>query len=218
MGEGIVVVFDLDGTLLNGDSEMLWSHFLLERGVVDADYDRKITAFYRDYENGRLDFETYEEHLLHPLRVTAPEVILGERSQYLDRIRAALRPKMLERIEWHRGQRHRILLLTATNDFLAVPIAALLHIQDLICTRAETEGHSFTGKIAGVPAFREGKITHLKSWLAVNALALENSWAYSDSHNDLELLGSVDHPVAVTPDRKLRRHAREHRWEIMDMC
>jgi HAD superfamily hydrolase (TIGR01490 family) len=213
----VLALFDLDCTLLEGDSEALWSRFLLERGIVDAGFDEKVAAFYQDYERGRLDFYAYQEHLLQPLTVNPVEVMICLRSHYLDRIRAALRPQILERVHWHRSQGHKLLLVTATNSFLAGPIAALLEFPGLICTQAESGGNAFTGRITGTPAFREGKVIQLKAWLDENRLTLKGSWGYSDSHNDLPLLTLVDHPVAVTPDIRLRRFAREHRWETVDI-
>lgn len=205
-----LAIFDLDFTLLEGDSEWLWSEFMLTQGLVGEDFTAQIARFYHDYETGRLDFDAYERFLLAPQTRLPAQQVAGLLEIYLSTIiRPRLRPWMLDRVAWHRTQVHTLLLITASNALLAEPIARLLEFPNLICTRVEN------GRPIGTPAFREGKVTRLHAWLAENNHPLEGSWAYSDSHNDLPLLQQVSHPVAVRPDARLHRHAVQAGWTIL---
>ena len=210
-----VAIFDLDYTLLEGDCEALWSQFLFEKRLVGADFVARIQDYYCDYENGRLNFVEYEEFLLHPLTMFPLETLFQLREEYLEQIRLLFRPSMLERVHWHRIQGHTPLLITASNSFLAEPIAEWLLFSNLICTQVSRDGETFDNHVEGVPAFGAGKVQLLEHWLAGHALSLAGSWGYSDSHNDLPLLNRVDHPIAVRPDRRLGIYAHEHGWKIV---
>ena len=210
-----VAIFDLDGTLLEGDSEALWSRFLYEQGIVGADFVSRVDDYYHDYEMGKLNILEYEEYLLRPLTLHPLEKLYQLRDKYLEHIRLIVRPSMMKLVHWHREQGHMLLLITATNSFLAGPIADLLHFPNLICTIAQRQGKQITGKVSGTPVFREGKVHALNQWLAKRGLALEGSWGYSDSHNDLQLLELVEHPVAISPDSILNELAHNREWEVM---
>lgn len=205
-----LAIFDLDFTLLEGDSEWLWSEFLLAQGLVGEDFTARIEQYYRDYESGNLDFDTYERFLLSPQTRISPQQFSDLRAAYLlEVIRPRLRRWMMERVDWHRTQGHTLLLVTASNASLAGPIARLLQFPHLICTQIEN-GHP-----VGTPAFRTGKVTLLQAWLKERGETLAGSWGYSDSHNDLPLLQQVSHPVAVCPDPVLRGHALQSGWQIL---
>ncbi|MGB8212130.1 MAG: HAD family hydrolase [Anaerolineales bacterium] len=210
-----VAIFDLDYTLLEGDSEALWSQFLVEKGLVGKEFLERIQDYYRDYEQGSLDFIEYEEFLLGSLTLQPMEALVRLRDEYLERVRLVIRPAIAERVQWHSTQGHTLVMVTATNRFLAEPIAAILHFQNLICTEVKHMGDSYTNKVEGIPAFGQGKVKLLDQWLAGHALTLKDSWGYSDSCNDLPLLTRVAHPVAVTPDARLRTYALEHTWKII---
>jgi HAD superfamily hydrolase (TIGR01490 family) len=210
-----IAIFDLDYTLLDGDSEVLLSRFLFERGLVDAGFLAHIEDYYRDYERGQLNVFEYEEFLLHPLTLLPLETLRQFQREYLERIRRLIRPAMLEWVNWHRAQGHTLLLITASNSFVAEPIAELLGFPHLICTRVERDGQQMTGKLTGIPAFRAGKVQRMETWLCQQGLTLKGSYAYSDSHNDLPLLELVDHPVTVSPDPLLKTHAQDHGWAII---
>ena len=210
-----VAIFDLDYTLLEGDSEALWSKFLLQKGLVDIEFVERINDYYHDYEWGQLNFRKYEEFLLLPLTLYPLEMLIQIRREYLEGIRMSIRPMMQELVNWHHGQGHTLLLVTATNSFIAEPIASILNFPNLICTQVKLDGNSLTNRIDAIPAYREGKVQLLEQWLADHSLTLEGSWAYSDSHNDLPLLNRVEHPVAVLPDYSLRIFAEEHGWKII---
>ncbi len=212
----IVALFDLDYTLLDGDCEYLWSDFLFKNNLVDARFVDGIARYYEDYERGSLDIYEYEAYLLQPLKFLPIENLLSLRKIYLDLIPALIRPTLHARLEWHRAQKHEMLLITASNSFLAEPIAKMLNFSNLICTQVEMNQNEFTGNIIGIPAFQDGKAQRLDHWLNQRGLSLKGSWGYSDSHNDLPFLQIVEHPVAVMPDPVLGRYARKSGWEIIN--
>jgi HAD superfamily hydrolase (TIGR01490 family) len=210
-----LAIFDLDYTLLEGDSEVLWSNFLYEKKVVDDEFNQSIGAFYHDYEAGRLDFPASEALLLRPLTEHPLEMLTDLRKEYLLRIQGLVRPKMIRQVEKFRTLGYTLLLVTATNNFLAEPIAEMLEFPNLICTQIKMCGEAFTTSLAGIPAFREGKVQCLNQWLAEKGMTLEGSWGFSDSHNDLAILSRVEHPVAVNPDIELKMHATSQGWDIL---
>ncbi len=211
-----LALFDLDFTMLDGDSEFMWSRFLFDQKLVGQDFMDGISAFYRDYDAGCLDIYVYQSFLLGPLTllsVTQREHLLAD---YMDRVRLVVRPEMLAVAQRHRDDGYEMLLISATNHFLVEPTARLLGFNNIICTNAKRDGEAYTTMLEGIPAFREGKVRRLEQWLAENGLTLEGSWGYSDSFNDLPLLELVTHPVAVKPDARLEQHARQRGWMILD--
>jgi len=211
-----VALFDLDYTLLDGDSEAIWSRFLFEQGMVDKGFLQRITDYYHAYEEGWLDIHEYEAFLLRPLTESPLPKIHELRREYLKQIRQVVRVKMLRKVRRFRTLGFTLLLITASNSFIAEPIAEMLHFPHLICTQIKQEAGRFTTQLEGIPAFRNGKVQRLEQWLIENHSSLENSWGYSDSHNDLPLLNLVEHPVAVMPDPVLRAYARQHGWKIIN--
>jgi len=210
-----LAIFDLDFTLLEGDSEAIWSRFLYEQHVVDKAFLHRINAFYRDYEAGRLDFTAYQAFLLHPLVEQSPRILQRLRKSYLHRIVDRLRPKMIWQVDRFKELGYTLVLITATNHFLAEPIAELLGFRNLICTHIKMRGEEFTHELDGIPAFQDGKIRLLENWMDRERKTLLGSWGFSDSYNDLPLLNRVEHPVAVCPDGQLRRYAASRGWEIL---
>jgi HAD superfamily hydrolase (TIGR01490 family) len=211
-----VAIFDLDYTLLDGDSEAMWSRFLFDQGVVDKGFLMRITDYYHAYDEGYLDIHEYEAFLLRPLTEHPLVRLLELRKAYLQIIRQAVRTSMMRRVRRFHTLGFKLLLITASNSFIAEPIAELLHFPHLICTQIKQEAGRYTTQLEGIPAFRDGKVQRLEQWLGENSLSLQNSWGYSDSHNDLPLLNRVEHPVAVKPDPILREYARQHGWKILD--
>jgi len=216
MSPRTLALFDLDYTLLEGDTEELWARFLHRQGLVDGNFVLTIEAFYRQYDQGALDFPVYEEFLLGPLAGLPMHFLSALRDDFLKELRQMLRPGMLDRLERHRRDNCKALLVTAANSFLAEPVARLLGFSDLICTQIETSNGKLTGRIGRMPAFRQGKVVLLAEWLRENKISLKDSWGYSDSHNDLPLLELVDHPVMVTPDPFLRAYGLERGWELLE--
>ena len=212
-----LALFDLDNTLLNGDSDHAWGIFLTEIGIVDADeHQRAQDKYYQQYVEGILDINEFLEFQLTPLKENSIEELNNWLDQFMQQKANAMidEPKR-ELIEKHRQKGDDLLIITATNDFITRPIADALGISTLIATKAEKNEHGFTGKVEGTPCFQEGKIVCLEQWMKENNKNLEGSWFYSDSHNDLPLLKQVDFPVAVKPDEKLRAHAEQHNWQII---
>jgi HAD superfamily hydrolase (TIGR01490 family) len=213
-----LALFDLDNTLLNGDSDHGWGMFLAELGAVDPKTQQaKQDEFYKDYKNGVLDMQAFLAFQLQPLTQHPIEQLNAWRNQYIDQIIEPMieagKPELLEP---HRHAGDEILIVTATNEFITRPIADRLGVKHLIATQVETKNGVFTGRGTGVPCFREGKVQRLKAWLDEHAVRYESSYFYSDSINDLPLLEWVDHPVAVTPDDELRAHAQRFHWKIID--
>jgi HAD superfamily hydrolase (TIGR01490 family) len=214
-----LALFDLDHTLLDGDSDSLWGRFLVKQGVVDGDeYRREGARYMAEYRAGRLDIHEFLAFGLRPLKDNTPEQLEAWRAAFvrdsvLPRIPAASRA-LLQR---HRASGHMLVIITATNDFITAPIAAELGVDALIATEAEKRDARFTGRVAGVPCFREGKVQKLETWLRQVSGEPEETWFYSDSHNDLPLLERVDHAIAVNPDEVLSRTATERGWPVMNL-
>lgn len=215
-----LVLFDLDNTLLAGDSDFEWAQFLIERGVLDREvYEARNQEFFDAYRNGTLDIHAFLDFQLKPLsRHPRAELDAWHVNFMQQRIIPIVAPKTRALIASHSGA--LMAVVTATNSFITGPIARELGVPHLLATLPEEQGGEFTGRTAGVPAFREGKITRLKNWLAQRGERLENfqrSYFYSDSLNDLPLLSLVTHPVAVDPDPTLRAHATQHGWPVITL-
>jgi HAD superfamily hydrolase (TIGR01490 family) len=211
-----LAIFDLDYTLVEGDCESLWCQLLLEQGLVDAAFVNRIIDYYAEYESGRADFRAYETFLMESMAAMDTAALMRLRAAFLERMRFRLRPYVMRWLNWHRNQGNRILMITATNAFLARPMAELLRVKELICTEVELREECPTGRVLGndIP-YREGKVVLLEAWLSHWNQNLQDSWGYSDSYTDLPLLQRVHNPVAVTPDSNLYVHAVEHGWDIL---
>lgn len=214
-----LAIFDLDNTLLGGDSDYLWGCFLVEQGIVDGeDYERENARFYRQYQEGALDIHEWLAFQLHPLTQHDTATLEAWRARFLDeKIRPIMLPAAQALIDRHRDQGDTLMIITATNAFITRPIAALLDIPHLLATEPRMQAGRYTGEVEGTPCFREGKVIRLQAWLAERGLDLEESWFYSDSHNDIPLLELVEHPVAVDPDPSLTRHAEARAWPIISL-
>lgn len=215
-----LALFDLDNTLIADDSDYLWGQFLVERGVVDrAYYEAGNAHFYELYKQGRLDIGEFLAFALKPLADNEPEQLYRWREQFIEeKIRPILLPAARQLLDKHRAQGHTILVITATNHFVTEPIVALYGIEHLIATRPEMRDGRYTGRYEGTPCFQDGKVKRLEEWLGdYDDTALQGSWFYSDSHNDVSLMLRVDHPVAVDPDDKLRAIADERGWPVISL-
>lgn len=214
-----LAIFDLDNTLLGGDSDHAWGEFLVQNKLVDAQwYQQKNDDFYRDYQQGNLDMFAYQSFVLSVLADNPLEVLHRWSEQFLnDVIRPMILPKGVNLIKQHKERGDHLLIITATNDFITAPIARLLGINDLIATTAEITEQGYTGNISGTPSFQAGKIERLNLWLKKTNLSMDGAWFYSDSHNDLPLLELVDNPVAVDPDDILKTKAQENNWKIISL-
>lgn len=213
-----LALFDLDNTLLNGDSDHAWGLYLVEVGAVDpALHEKKQNEFYQQYIDGELDIFEFLEFQLSPLARFPLEQLYHWREEFLEKvIKPMIASGKPELIEKHRTADDKLVIITATNDFITRPIADLLNVETLIATQAEIKNQNYTGNVSGTPCFQDGKIVCLKNWLATQQFEMTDSCFYSDSYNDLPLLQCVDYPIAVTPDDKLRAHAEHQNWPIID--
>jgi HAD superfamily hydrolase (TIGR01490 family) len=214
-----IALFDLDNTLIAGDSDFLWGCFLVEQGIVDgAVYERENRRFYDQYKAGELDIHEFLAFQLQPLAEHNMESLQQWRCRYIEeKITPILLPAAHALVDKHRRQGDTLIVITATNRFITSPIAALYDIQHLLATEPEIINGTYTGSVTGTPCFQDGKVERLGGWLEDNQQSLDDSWFYSDSHNDLPLLGKVTHPVAVDPDEILAQHARDHDWPIISL-
>lgn len=214
-----LAIFDLDNTLLGGDSDYLWGEYLIEQGIVDkTSYRRENDRFYEEYKAGTLDIFEFLEFSLAPLARYDMDTLNRLRQEYMtEKIHTILLPAAEALLERHRQLHHTLLIITATNRFVTEPIAERLGVEHLLATEPEITNHRFTGRVAGTPCFREGKVTRLRLWLSQQGENLQDSWFYSDSHNDLPLLELVSHPVAVDPDDTLTWHAQQRNWPIISL-
>lgn len=214
-----LAIFDLDNTLLNGDSDYLWGRFLVQQGMVDGElYERENQRFYEEYKAGTLDIFEFLRFSLRPLAEHDLDTLLALRRDFLQRdIEPIILPQARALIEDHRRRGHLLLIITATNRFVTEPIAERLGVDDLIATDPEFKHGRYTGEVSGPPSFRQGKVERLNAWLKQGGHNLASSWFYSDSHNDLPLLELVSHPVAVDPDDTLRQHAAYKGWPCISL-
>ena len=216
-----LALFDLDNTLLAGDSDFEWAQFLIEQGVLDREiYEARNQAFYDQYKAGTLDIREFLDFQLKPLARHDRSQLDRWHGEFMQRkIRPLVRDSARELIARHRGD--LCVIVTATNSFVTAPIAREFGIEHLIATEPEELDGAFTGRVSGVPCFREGKVERLETWLGGRRQAIgsfDESWFYSDSLNDLPLLERVTHPVTVDPDETLRAHAERHGWPVMSLA
>lgn len=215
-----LAIFDLDNTLIANDSDYLWGQFMVDQGIVDKDlYETTNAKFYDDYRLGQLDMVEFLNFALKPLAAHATEQLYQWRAKFISEvIEPLVLPKAQALVNEHREQGDALLIITATNRFITEPIAGLYGIQELLATEPEMQNGAYTGKFVGIPCFQSGKVDRLNAWLVANPhISLDDSWFYSDSHNDLPLLSKVTHPVAVDPDQTLREHALEQQWPIISL-
>jgi HAD superfamily hydrolase (TIGR01490 family) len=214
-----LAIFDLDNTLISDDSDYLWGQFLVDQGIVDKEhYEQANAKFYEDYKLGQLDIVEFLNFSLSPLANNESEQLFKWRQQFVDEIIKPIQLKPAIRlVNKHRFRGDTVLVITATNRFVTEPIVKLFGIDNLLATIPEFVNNQYTGQFEGIPCFQEGKVKMLKQWLKDSSETLENSWFYSDSHNDLSLLKLVDNPVAVDPDEQLRDYALQQGWSIISL-
>jgi len=217
-----LALFDLDNTLIAGDSDFQWAQFLIEKKALDRElHETKNIQFYEQYKSGTLDIHEFLDFQLKPLARHSRTQLETWRTEFVQkRIVPIIAPGARPLIERHQLDGDLCIIITATNSFVTAPIAQLLGIDHLIATEPEQKKGEFTGKVTGTPSFREGKIERLEQWLDAHNLtwlSFLRSWFYSDSLNDLPLLCKVTHPVAVDPDATLKSHAENNNWAILSL-
>jgi HAD superfamily hydrolase (TIGR01490 family) len=214
-----LAIFDLDHTLLNGDSDYLWGEYMVANKIVDADvYQRENKAFLNDYLRGDLDNEVYLKFALKPLTQYPIDRLHAWRSDYVSHwIKPIVAKGTQALLDKHRAQGDELIIISATNLFITAPIAELLGIDQILSTEPEIIDNQYTGRYLGTPTFKEGKVTVLNEWLKNSNHSLSNSYFYSDSINDLPLLEKVSIPIVVNPDEKLSIVAQSRNWQILDL-
>ncbi len=213
-----LALFDLDKTLIAGDSDFLWGEFLAEIGAVDAvDYQRKNQYFFEQYNLGKLKMNEYLAFCLKPLSEQTMATLKEWRAQFIaQKIDPIFLPQAKQVVDMHRIKGDTLIVITATNNFISAPIAQKYGIYHLLSTELEVKNYRYTGKIINQPCFQADKITHLKRWLKSCKQDLAGATFYSDSHNDLALLEWVDNPVAVNADPILKGIATEKKWQTLE--
>lgn len=217
-----LALFDLDNTLLAGDSDHAWGEFLCQRGLVDVDtYRARNDAFYQDYLDGKLDVHAYQNFCQELLGRSEMAQLERWHAEFMRaRVAPMILPKGRALVRRHLEAGELCAIITATNSFVTAPIARELGVAHLIATEPERRDGRFTGRVAGTPCFRDGKLVRLDQWLAGLGRRMadfESSTCYSDSHNDLPLLQRVSRPVAVDPDPTLAREAERRGWERISL-
>ena len=210
-----LVIFDLDNTLINGDSDRNWGIYLSEKKIVSDDFLEKSEKFYNNYYEGSLDIDGFLNFCLEPLVNNSMDLLLELREDFIEtKIKPILLPKAIEEIN-KEMETNKVIIATATNNFVTRPIATLFGIDDLIATDFEIIDNEFTGKVDGIPCFRDGKLTKVEQWSKNNDYDLNESKFYSDSFNDIPLLQKVSEAIVVDGDEKLLQEAKNYGWKCV---
>ena len=217
-----LAIFDLDNTLLDGDSDYNWGLYLVKKGYLDeGEYKEQNQKFFEEYQVGKLDIFAFAEFQFRFLKNNTRKFLNDVRSDYINEIiKPMILKKAVDLVNQHKEAGDRLLIITATNSFITKPIGELFGIDELIGTDPEENEDEFTGKVKGTPSFKEGKVTRLFDWLNEKNLKLadfEKTFFYSDSHNDLALLEVVTNPVVVNGDKILLEKAQEKNWPTLNL-
>jgi len=221
-----LALFDLDHTLLPLDSDHAWGNFMTARGWTNGEeYQKQNNFFYAQYQAGNLDLHAYVRFSTAAICRQGETLSMAAHSDFMQTVvQPAIQPQALELVQHHQRAGEQVIIVTATNSFVTRPIAHAFGVEELIAVELERDSKPdgpgwFTGGIAGVPSFREGKVTRVGQWLQARGLDWDNvhSTFYSDSINDLALLEKATVPVATNPDQRLRAIAQERGWRILDL-
>ena len=214
-----LAIFDLDHTLINGDSDHLWGEYMVENGIVDEQvFRQRNDVFYQDYQRGTLDNDQYLAFALEPLTHYSIDELHAWRADYVEKwIRPLIAPGTARLLDDHRRRNHQLMIISATNLFVSEPIGQMLGVMTVLATEPEIIANRYTGRFLGTPTYQQGKVTVLREWAANNNHDLVGAYFYSDSLNDLALLEQVDNPVTVNPDDDLRLIAEARSWKIIDL-
>jgi len=214
-----LAIFDLDHTLITGDSDYLWGEYMVENNIVnEQEFRSRNEIYYQDYQQGTLNNEQYLEFALKPLTQHSIEELYAWRADYVENwIMPIVAPGARELLDNHRNQNHELLIISATHLFVTAPIAQLLGVPTVLSTEPEIIDNRYTGRYLGTPTYQQGKVTALHEWLAKSVQRMDGSYFYSDSINDLALLEKVDHPITVHPDEQLEAIAEERGWPIINL-
>lgn len=214
-----LAIFDLDNTLLTGDSDHGWGEFLVKKGLVDeTEYKKANEKFYEQYKQGKLDIHEYAAFSFKALSQHTMQELSSLHSEFMQTvIQPMVGQKAIELVAQHRQSGHVLLVITATNSFITRPIVESFGISNLLATEPKVVNGRYVNAIEGVPCFKEGKVERLQQWLDAENYDLGGSFFYSDSHNDLPLMEAVETAIAVDPDEKLEFVARDRGWKIISL-
>ncbi len=210
----ILAIFDLDGTLLSGDSDYAWGQFLVEKRLVDTRvYKEANDRFFKQYQNGTLDIQEYLSFSIAPLIQFGSEQLAILHTSFMEeKVVPMIQKEARSLLKFHKDQGHFLLMITATNQFITRPIADALGMDHIIAPIPQIIDGCYTGDIIGIPSFQEGKVTLLNDWLAITGYSTKRSYFYSDSRDDLPLLELVEQPIVVDADAVLTDIAKERVW------
>ena len=214
-----LAIFDLDNTLIAGDSDHSWGEFLVDQNIVDRQFYKKMNdKFYADYESGCLDIYAYLEFSVQPLTKFSIKDLQSLHQQFMSEVIDPMKlDKAKDLINHHRQAGDRLLVITSTNRFIVEPICQSLGINEIIATDLEIIDNKYSGKVIGTPTFQEGKVERFNQWLIEQKESSDGSYFYSDSINDMPMLLEVAYPIAVDPDSELRKEAESRKWEIISL-
>jgi len=210
-----LTIFDLDNTLLAGDSDRAWGQYIVEKNIVSDDFLSESERFYSNYYDGNLDIDKFLSFCLKPLMQNKLSKLLELRKDFIEyKIKPMMLNKAIETVN-HKKSEGRVIIATATNSFVTRPIADLFKIDDLIATEFVIQDNKFTGEVDGIPCFREGKVAKVEDWVKTNGYDLSDATFYSDSFNDLPLLEKVKNAIVVDGDNELIKQAQSNDWECI---
>jgi len=210
-----LTIFDLDNTLLAGDSDRAWGQYIVEKNIVSDDFLSESERFYSNYYDGNLDIDKFLSFCLKPLMQNKLSKLLELRKDFIEyKIKPMMLNKAIETVN-HKKSEGRVIIATATNSFVTRPIADLFKIDDLIATEFVIQDNKFTGEVDGIPCFREGKVAKVEDWVKINGYDLSDATFYSDSFNDLPLLERVKNAIVVDGDNELIKQAQSNDWECI---
>jgi len=210
-----LTIFDLDNTLLAGDSDRAWGQYIVEKNIVSDDFLSESERFYSNYYDGNLDIDKFLSFCLKPLMQNKLSNLLELRKDFIEyKIKPMMLNKAIETVNQKKSE-GRVIIATATNSFVTRPIADLFKIDDLIATEFVIQDNKFTGEVDGIPCFREGKVAKVEDWVKINGYDLSDATFYSDSFNDLPLLEKVKNAIVVDGDNELIKQAQSNDWECI---
>ena len=210
-----LTIFDLDNTLLSGDSDRAWGQYIVEKKIVSDEFLLESENFYNSYYDGSLDIHSFLDFCLKPLMENEWSDLIELRKGFIEnKIKPMILNKAVEAVELSKSK-GPVVIATATNSFVTRPIADLFGIKDLIATEFIVRDNKFTGEVDGVPCFREGKVQKVEKWVKENGYNLLDATFYSDSFNDLPLLQKVKTAIVVDGDDKLIEKAKHNEWQCI---
>ena len=210
-----LTIFDLDNTLLSGDSDRAWGQYIVEKQIVSDTFLLESENFYSSYYDGNLDIHSFLDFCLKPLMENEWSDLIELRKGFIEnKIKPMILNKAVEAVELSKSK-GPVVIATATNSFVTRPIADLFGIKNLIATEFIVKDNKFTGEVDGVPCFREGKVQKVEEWIKENGYNLLDATFYSDSFNDLPLLEKVKTAIVVDGDDKLIEKAKHNEWQCI---